>query len=336
MIDQFEWIQLGGVFLGVGSLAFVFVSLVLRRSRPEEDRLGAGTEQDTAQRPVLGGYTTALADYLPRSGDASAALLNELRAAGYYRPTAVREYRALRNLSVLIAILATATIALLVPAASALNVLLGGLIVVGLAFSVPRLVVAVRARSRSHAIERGLPLAIDMLILCLSAGQNMLGALLQVSRQLRHTNPVLAQELTIAQQQAELHSLAHALEQWGERVRLPEVRNLVMVLVQSEKLGADAAATLDELATNFRTTARQRAETQANRASFWLLFPSVFCFWVAAALILIGPAFLEYTSYHQRSAETIRESTSKIKGLSPSGRMPPTAPSPGSFTSQNP
>jgi tight adherence protein C len=129
---------------------------------------------------------------------------------------------------------------------------------------------------------------------------------------LRFSHPVLAQELTITQQQAELHSLEHALKQLADRVRVPEVNNLTLLLIQSEKLGTDTSSSLLEMATNFRTTARQRVEAQANRASFWMLFPSVFCFWVAAAIILIGPAYLEFTTYRQRQTQFLNQSRQNI------------------------
>jgi tight adherence protein C len=242
----------------------------------------------------------------------------------------VVEYKAIRNLLVVLAVLATTVLALMVPESGIFQVLGAGLIASGLAFSLPRVYLMARGRVRSQAIERGLPLTIDMLILCLSAGQNLLAALLQVAHQLRTRNSVLAQELTIVHQQADLHSLGHALSQWAERVRLPEVRNLVMLLIQSEKLGADAAATLNELATNFRVTARQRAEAQANRTNFWMLFPSVFCFWVAAALILIGPAYLDFLQYRNRAPEFFNNTLQTVKGANSSGKPNPPAAGPES------
>src|SRR5947209_3732620 len=172
---------------------------------------------------------------------------------------------------------------------------------------------AVRARTGGRAVERGLPLAIDLLTLCLSAGQNLLAALQQTTSRLRPTHPVLGQELMIVRQQAELHSLEYALRQWADRVRLPEVRNLALLLIQSEKLGTDAASTLMELSGNFRTTARQRAEAQANRTSFWMLIPSVFCFWVASAIILIGPAYLEFFQQQRRSTQLFNQSRKNIE-----------------------
>jgi tight adherence protein C len=307
-----EWIQIGGLFLGVMSLCFMMFVLVIRKKPAKPSRMPDREEMDEPpQEMVLGPYTKAFAGTLPAARGTD--LLQDLRSAGYYRTTAVVEYKAVRNLLCLIAALGTLTLALLVEPGQVLAVLGFGLATLALTFSLPRIYLVVRGRVRARSMERGLPLAIDMLILCLSAGQNLLSALLLVSRQLRRTNPVLAQELTIAHQQAELHSLQHALRQWADRVRLQEVRNLVMLLIQSEKLGADAAATLGELATNFRVTARQRAEAQANRTSFWMLFPSVFCFWVAAALILVGPAYLEYFQYQQRSSKLLNQSIVNIR-----------------------
>ncbi|MGF1577961.1 MAG: type II secretion system F family protein [Gemmataceae bacterium] len=316
-----DWIQFGGVFLAVSALAFVVIMLFRRSVLREPDRVPEPVDEPEELPEndlVLGEYTTALSGSLTKPGGKLSDLQQDLRSAGYYRPTAIVEYRAVRNLLVLMAVLLTATLALLVTDRRVVPVLIVGVIVAGLAYSLPRVYLFIRGRNRSRAIERGLPLAIDLMILCLSAGQNLLAALLQVARQLRNSHPVLAQELTIAHQQAELHSLGHALTQWADRVRLPEVRNLVMLLIQSEKLGADAAATLSELATNFRTNARQRAEAQANRLSFWMLFPSVFCFLVASAIVLVGPAYLEYFQYQKEAARMIDETQETVRPTTPS------------------
>ena len=55
----------------------------------------------------------------------------------------------------------------------------------------------------------------------------------------------------------------HALEQLADRVRVPEVHNMVLILTQSNRLGVDMSSALLEFASNFRTTIRQRADTRA-------------------------------------------------------------------------
>ncbi len=183
----------------------------------------------------------------------------------------------------------------------------------GLGYSVPRAYVALRARKRARQIELGLPFAIDLLTLALSAGQTILAALQQVAGELRHSHPALAEELEIVRQQSAISSLEHTLAQLAERVAVPEVRNLALLLIQSERLGADASTALLEFSNNQRVNLRQSAEATANRASFWMLFPSVLCLWVAAAIVLIGPIYFEFWSQRKVSAEFIRKSQLDIR-----------------------
>ena len=148
---------------------------------------------------------------------------------------------------------------------------------------------------RGREIERGLPTAIDLLTLALTAGMNLYAAMQRVARELRYTHPALAEEFDITRRQAELSSLEYALRQLADRVRLPEVRNLAIILAQSERLGSDATTVLLETSNNLRTSMRQRAEAQANRASFWMLIPTIVCFLVGAGLLIVGPVMMDVT-----------------------------------------
>jgi tight adherence protein C len=223
----------------------------------------------------------------------------ELKNAGYYRPSALTEYAAVRTVLVLLPLAVTGILAYFAPGDRLWSILAGGAIAVLLGFSLPRIYVLLRTRWRRREIERALPLTIDLLTLCLSAGQNILAALRQVSRELRISHPVLAEELGIVSQQADMHTLGVALRQWADRTPVPEVRNVALILEQSERLGTDVSATLQEFAAHYRTTLRQRAEARGNRVSFWMLLPSVFCLWTASAIILIGPAYVEFL-HHTR------------------------------------
>jgi tight adherence protein C len=240
-------------------------------------------------------------------------LQKSLRNAGFYRATALVSYRALRTVLVLLPLVAGAGLALLVPARHASTVLLSAAAVSVLGYSLPRVYVALRARKRSRQIELGLPFAIDLLTLALSAGQTILGALQQVAGELRSSHPALAEELEIVRQQSAISSLEHTLAQLADRVAVPEVRNLALLLIQSERLGADASTALLEFSNNQRVNLRQTAEATANRASFWMMFPSVLCLWVAAAIVLIGPIYYEFWNQRKVSAEFIRKSQADIR-----------------------
>lgn len=232
-------------------------------------------------------------------------LKQDLRAAGYYRRTALLEYTAVRTLLVLVPLIATGVFALLAPVGRLPWVVGLGLGATLLGYSLPRVYLSVRARLRDRELARGLPVVIDLMTLCLSAGQNIMSALEQTAHEIRASHPELAYELNIVEQQTRLHSLEQALQQLADRVRVTEMRNLALLLIQSERLGTDTAQTLLEYATSIRTTLRQQAEARASRASFWMLFPSVFCLFVSAAIILIGPTYMEFWEYRRESTRLL-------------------------------
>jgi tight adherence protein C len=307
-----EWLMLGAIFVLVASGVY---SLLYRASqrRPRED-CAAGAKPSQAEL-ILGDWTPALAAQVPVGAEVGAELRKELRAAGYYRPTALMEYAAVRSLLVIAPLIAAGLIALLVEPEQMAGVLIGGGVGALLGFSVPRLVLHFRGQARVRALEAGLPLAVDMLTLCLSAGQNLLTAFRRVSREMGAAHRVLAEELAIVRAQAELRSLTFALEEWSARVPSAEVRNLAVILTQAERLGTDSAAALAEYASNLRTGARQKAEALANRTLFWMLFPTILCLWIPAAIMLIGPALLEFREQRRSTVEEWKQTRLQLEGL---------------------
>jgi len=218
----------------------------------------------------------------------------ELRRAGYYRPTALAEYKSVRALLIIMPLVGAAALALVIDRSRVPTVFLGGLLLSALGFSVPRIYVNSVARYRKREIERGLPIAVDMLVLGLLAGQNVMNSFARVSREIRRAYPVLAEEMAIAYRQAELNTLGHALRVWAARCGVNEVHNLAVILTQSERQGADVSNSLLEFSGNFRIDLRQRAESQANKTSFWMLFPTIFCMWIPAAVILVAPIYMDF------------------------------------------
>lgn len=297
-----EWIQFALFFLAVTGAVIALLELVRRWAFHREERL---REDNDDALPVLPGKRATTESSRPD-------VLKELRLAGFYRPTAVLEYTAVRALLVLLPLLAGGAAALLAPPADVGRIVLFTGLAAGLGYSLPRVYLTARARTRARQIEHALPLTIDLLTLCLSAGQNLLDSLRQVSEELHFSHPVVAGELAIAQRHAALHSLENAMKQWAERTPIPEVTNLALLLIQSERLGTDAAGTLLEMSNYLRVSLRQRAEAQANRVSFWMLFPSVFCFWIAAAIILITPPYLQFFQYREQAAQLFNQSRKNI------------------------
>jgi tight adherence protein C len=328
------WMLSALLFLPVAAISFV----ALRRAwEPQERALerikrpGPEVLPESSSELTFGPLSYPLAAVIPTTAAGRDAIQLDLKAAGYYAPGSLTDYLALRNFLVLLAVLFAGGLALVLDAADIPFIALGGLVAAALGFSLPRVLIQMRGRNRAQEIQRGLPTAIDLLTLALTAGLNLLAALKRVAVELRHSYPVLAEEFDITARQAELRSLEHALEQLADRVRVPEMRNLAIILAQSERLGSDATTVLLETSDNLRTNMRQRAETQANRTSLWMLFPTVGCFLVAAALLIIGPVFLEFRHQLEINRETLHQGLKKLPAAPTAKalRVTTAAPAPG-------
>ena len=116
----------------------------------------------------------------------------------------------------------------------------------------------------------------------------------------------------------------------ADRVQVPEVRNLAMILAQSEKLGTDVSAVLLEYSNNFRTSLRQRADAQANRMNFWLLIPIIFFLWIPCVIVLLGPPILEFREGRREAMEDFPSIQESMKQLDkpPPGPNRPNQPPP--------
>lgn len=309
-----EWIWLAILFVFVAGLSFVVLSWSnLRRQRqeqPDDDEIaldssstlepltdsssGSRLGKDSKSTLVLGDATPALSQQIPASEADLAKLQPELRAAGFYGPNALTQYLAIRATLIIVPLVVAGGLAVILDKAIIPEIMVAGFVLAGLGFALPRAYINYLGKERRRQIEGGLPVAVDLLTLGISAGQNILFALQRVAREIRSSYPVVALELELVHRQASLNTLAHALDQLAERVQVAEIRNLVMILTQSERLGTDIATALLEFATNFRLTLRQRADAKASRASFWMLFPTLICFWLPAAAVLMGPIFFEF------------------------------------------
>lgn len=307
-------------FLIVVAAAYLLARLVLERRLPDRKRLEPEPPDPLAPD---------LAALVPALPDAKRELQTLLWRAGAYRPSALTEYLAVRAVLVVGVIVLTGLAAVLAEQAQLPLVVGGGLLLTGVAFSLPRVLLGMRASARAGRVVRALPLAMDVVALCLTAGQNLLSSLERASRQLASSCPDLAEELRIVHQQARMHSLEAAVQHWADRLDLPEVRSLTLLLVQSDRLGTDMVNTLLEVSDSSRTLERQKVEAQANRANFWMLFPTLFCLWTASAIVLVGPVYLEFWEYRREQMKNLLgDAMGQVKRSQPLG----TASSPSSGT----
>jgi tight adherence protein C len=333
------------VFVFFGGVTLMgYRALARRRERVEARLVGTpSSDPGLASNPelVLGDMTPALSGQIPMTEEGKSELQRELRAAGMYRPTALMEYAAVRAVLTILPLIAAGAIALFFTETveNAARVWVGAAIVAMLGFSVPRLYLWVKGRWRRAAIERGLPTAIDMLTLCLSAGLNVVNSLQRVAEELSMAYPELGFELQLVRRQSDLRTLEFALVQFAQRVDLPQLRNVSVILTQSEKLGTDGVSVLREYADNMRMFMKQNAEAAANRAPLLMLIPSMLM-GLGLGILIVTPPVMEIVAFNRdnpyiesrtegrKSLEDIGEGK-VLPGLRPiAPATPPTRPTP--------
>ena len=321
-----EYVISGIVFLSVAAAVFMAYLVLAQRRRMAAQRRRAALESgDSSPDLVLGSLTPALAAQVPIMAGDRSDLERELRQAGYYRPNAVVEYAAVRSVLVVAPIVAAGALALLTDAAQdAMWFWVGGIVLAMLGYSLPRIVIYYQGQTRMHAIERALPTAIDMLTLCLGAGLNVLVALRRVTREMQPAHPILASEFETVLRQADLKSLDFALGQFANRVAMPHVRNLAVLVGQSESLGTDVVRYLREYADSMRVNMRQRAEEMANKAPMKLMIPA-YMLALGAGILLISPAVFEFSRLRQNALVGTLKTESKQSLSTPTTRPTPTA-----------
>lgn len=163
----------------------------------------------------------------------------------------------------------------------------------GLGFLAPDFWLGRRIARRQARIRRGLPDVLDLLVICIEAGQSLDQATARTAEELRDAQPDVTDELgLVVLEQRAGRGRGEAWRHFAERTDVESVRNLVSVLVQSEQFGTSAAKTLRVHSDTLRTQRRQSIEEQAAKTTVKLVFPLVFCIFPSLFLVTVGPAVL--------------------------------------------
>jgi tight adherence protein C len=168
-------------------------------------------------------------------------------------------------------------------ALTVLFALLGALV----GFYLPGIWLGHRIAQRRVQIARGLPDALDLLSISVSAGLGFDGALAEVVQ--RWQNP-LTEELATVQRDMRLgKSRREAMRDFNDRAGVPEVASLVAVVVQAEEMGTPLRDALRVQSEQMRQQRRQNAEERARQAVIKMLIPMVLFIFPAIFIVLLGP-----------------------------------------------
>lgn len=159
----------------------------------------------------------------------------------------------------------------------------------------PGLWLSRRARARKVAVHRSLPDFLDLLTICVEAGQGIDQALDRVSREILTSHPVLGRELHILGLESKTgKSRTEALQNLHERVPVEDLKSFSAMLLYAERYGVSIADSLRIFSDTLRTSRRQAAEEKAAKTSIQISVPLVLFIFPALMLIILGPAALQF------------------------------------------
>ena len=150
---------------------------------------------------------------------------------------------------------------------------------------------------RRERIRRGVPDALDLLVVCVEAGVSLDASMMRVSRDMATIHPELAFELgQVVRKVAAGMPRERALQQLPVRTGVEELRTLVASMIQSERLGSSIARVLRINAETLRLRRKQSIEKKAAEASLKMVVPLALFLLPALLIVIIGPAILELFS----------------------------------------
>jgi len=159
------------------------------------------------------------------------------------------------------------------------------------AYKAPDLWLKNRVTKRSHAIRKGLPDALDLLVICAEAGLTVDAAFGRVSRELGKAYPELGDEFGLtAIELGFLNERRQAFENFAQRVDLEAVRGVVTTMIQTEKYGTPLASALRVLSAEFRHQRMMRAEEKAARLPAIMTVPLILFILPTLFVVILGPA----------------------------------------------
>jgi len=146
------------------------------------------------------------------------------------------------------------------------------------------------ASRRQKQISRGLPNALDLLVVCVESGLGLDQAILQVSKELDHAHPEISEEFGFVNLELKAGKRRiEALRNLAERSGVDDLKKLVAVLIQADRFGTGVAQSLRAHADFMRVQARQVAEEKAAKLGVKLIFPIFFCILPSLFVVTVGP-----------------------------------------------
>ncbi|TMV85869.1 type II secretion system F family protein [Thioclava sp. BHET1] len=268
----------------------------LQRSIKAEEEARRNKHRSAALRPSDGGdKLKKFATFLePKSAEEMSASRMKMMQAGYRSKNAVRAFHAAQfvlGIGFLVLGLVYTMLQQVHHDVTTTNMLLYTIGPGAAGYYLPRYWIERRLQERRQQILEGFPDSLDLMLVCVEAGQSLDQSILRVSREIRAGYPALAEEFEIVSQEVKAgKDRATVLREMGDRSGVPDVASFVTVLIQSTSFGTSIADALRIYAAEMRDKRVMRAEEKANKLPTKLTLGTMLFTVPPLMIILIGPS----------------------------------------------
>ena len=284
-----------------GAVLLIVLGLygLLARGDPIQARLAAGAARGEGQqaaallrvdaRDRLKSIDRFLA---PKDQARRSAIRLRMHQAGYRGDSAIRVYYLLRAvLGVGLAALVAFGLPLLTDRLPPAGLFGASMAACAVGFMLPGLWLGTRIERRREAVRDSFPDSLDMLLVCVEAGQGLDQALARVAAEMKTAHAVLAEEFMIVCTELRAgKDRREVLRDLARRVQLDDVGAFVTVLVQADQYGTSIADALRVYAAEMRNKRMMRAEERANKLPVKLALGTMAFTLPPVLLILAGPS----------------------------------------------
>jgi tight adherence protein C len=307
-LGSYAWLIPVAIFGCIAAVVWVVLDFVNKDPARAEQRLdmlsdprrrstnapkGDGFNKETLAK-VLEKASPALSKPLtPKTEEEAGKLRQRLVEAGFRSEGAAMVFLSLKVLVALVILFLTGSISVFLGGFNTGNIMkavIGG----GIGFYLPELALSYLGSTRKKAIFRGLPDALDLMVVCVEAGLGLDQALRKVTEEMKGSYRTLAEEFGLSNLHLQMgRAKNQVLQELGNRTGVDDLRSLASLLIQADKFGSSVGQALRVQSDAMRTKRQQIAEEKAAKTAVKLIFPLVIFIFPGVFTVLVGPAAIQ-------------------------------------------
>ncbi|PVA05794.1 type II secretion system F family protein [Thalassorhabdomicrobium marinisediminis] len=288
------------LMLGVLLILLVLPAMMQKRADPL-DKLKAANQHaqerssDTLRASRGTDKLDKYSNFLePQDEEEYSAIRLKLIQAGYRTKSAVKTYHFMQfalGISFLLLGITYAVYASSTGEPSTQNTIMSIFIPGFMGYYLPKWWVNKRQTARQSEMVNGFPDSLDMMLVCVEAGQSLDQAIIRVATELKSGFPALAEEYeAVSHEMKAGKDKTQVLRDMSERCGVPDIASFVTVLIQSQQFGTSIAEALRVFSAEMRDKRVLRAEEKANTLPTKMTLATMMLTVPPLLIILIGPS----------------------------------------------